>query len=101
MYHVYTGTTKYIKEYTKYVKVYKYTLIFRPSYQGSFSGVGRGNQQPSGEDEEDLTLEYVTGKKQCSNQCTELEPQQLRYLDLRHVASHAEGSQVLRCRFLC
>ena len=74
------------------------TLIFRPSYQASFSGVGREDQQPSCEDEEVLTLEYVTGEKLCSNPCTVLELQRPRYLDLRHVASHAEGSRVLRCR---
>ena len=74
------------------------TLIFRPFYPASFSGVGRGDQQPSGEDEEVLTLKYVTGEKLCSNPCTVLELQRPRYLDLRHVASHAEGSRVLRCR---
>ena len=73
------------------------TLIFRPFYQASFSGVGRGDQQPSGEDEEVLTLEYVTGEKLCSNPCTVLELQRPCYLDLRHVANHAEGSLVLRC----
>ena len=74
------------------------TLIFRPSYQASFSGVGRGDQLPFGEEEEVRTLEYVTGGKLCSNPCTGLELPQPRYLDLRHVASHAEGSRVLRCR---
>ena len=57
------------------------TLIFRPSYQASFSGVGRGDQQPSGEDEEGRTLGYVTGETRCSNPCTELEPPQPCYLD--------------------
>ena len=75
-----------------------FTLIFRPSYQASFSGVGRGDQLPSGEEEEGLTLEYVTGKKLCSNPCTVLELPQPRYLDLKHMASHAEGSLFLRCR---
>ncbi len=37
------------------------TLIFRLSSQASFSGEGQGDQQPSGEDEEGRTLEYVTG----------------------------------------
>ncbi len=74
------------------------TLIFRLSYQASFSGEGRGDQQPSGEDEEGLALEYVTGEKLCSNPCSELEPPQLCYLDQRHVASHTEGSPTLRCR---
>ena len=76
------------------------TLIFRLSYQASFSGEGQGDQLPSGEDEEGLTLDYVTGEKLCSNPYTELEPPQPRYLDQRHVASHTEGSPALRCGLL-
>ncbi len=71
--------------------------VFSAESQASFSGEGRGDQQPSGEDEEGQTLEYVTGEKLCSNPCIELEPPQPCYLDQRHVASHTEGSPALRC----
>ena len=75
-------------------------MIFRLSSQASFSVEDRGDQQPSSEEEEGRTLEYVTGEKLCSNPYTELEPPQPRYLDQRHVASHAEGSPALRCGLL-